>query len=90
MYEGYIAETAKQPDSNRWQAPYATVAYFAGRYDVARKELEALLREHCLQSAKDICNVLLDYALKNDAVLQLRGEQDLIDDKTVFIIKINS
>jgi hypothetical protein len=42
MYEGYIAETANQPDSNRWQAPYATVAYFAGRYDIARKQLEAL------------------------------------------------
>jgi serine phosphatase RsbU (regulator of sigma subunit) len=68
--------------------------YTDGVYDgadtTARKELEALLREHCLQSAKDICNVLLDYALKNDAVLQLRGEQDLIDDKTVFIIKKNS
>ena len=42
MYEGYLAETAKQANSNGWRAPYATVAYFAGRYDVARKQLEAL------------------------------------------------
>jgi len=34
-----------------------------------------------------ICNALLDYALRRDDELRQRGEQDRIDDKTVFIIK---
>jgi hypothetical protein len=43
--------------------------------------------EHHQLSAKEICNALLDYALKRDDELPQRGEQDRIDDKTVFIIK---
>jgi hypothetical protein len=41
MYEGYIA----QPDEgNRagWRSTYSAVAYLAGRYDVAKEQLEAL------------------------------------------------
>ena len=65
--------------------------YTDGVYDgvepVQRKELEAVMREHYLQPAKDICRALLDYAVKQDAHLREIGEQDCIDDKTVFIIK---
>jgi hypothetical protein len=47
------------------------------------------MREHCVLPAKDICNALLEYALKKDDHLRQIGEQDRIDDKTVFIIKRN-
>ncbi|HKW28229.1 MAG TPA: hypothetical protein VJT54_02765 [Verrucomicrobiae bacterium] len=42
MYEGYIAEPAQSPWHNGWRTSYAVVAYFAGKYDVARKQMEAL------------------------------------------------
>ena len=41
----------------------------------------------CLLPAKDICNVLLECSVKRDGHLRQIGEQDRIDDKTVFIIK---
>jgi hypothetical protein len=43
MYDGYISRPS-QPAWTRegWQSAYAVVAYFAGHYDVARKQLEAL------------------------------------------------
>jgi len=40
-------------------------------------------------SAKDICNALLEYAVKKDDHLRQINEQDRIDDKTVFIIRRN-
>lgn len=45
------------------------------------------MREHYRQPAKDICNALMDYAATRDERLRQIGEQDRIDDKTVFIIK---
>ena len=47
------------------------------------------MREHNRQTPKDICNALLEYALKRDDRLRQIGEQYRIDDKTVFIIKRN-
>jgi hypothetical protein len=47
------------------------------------------MREHNLLPPKDICKALLDSALKRDDRLRQIGEQDRIDDKTVFIIKRN-
>ena len=38
---------------------------------------------------KDIRNALLEYAVRKDNHLWRAGEQDRIDDKTVFIIKRN-
>ena len=65
--------------------------YTDGVYDGSDKEerqnLEGVMREHYRQPAKDICNALLDYAVKRDDLLRQSGEQDRIDDKTVFIIK---
>ena len=65
--------------------------YTDGVYDGSDKEerqqLENVMREHHLLPAKDICNSLLEYALKRDDRLRQIGEQDRIDDKTVFIIK---
>ena len=67
------------------------VLYTDGVYDgsdsEAREQLETVIREHQRQPAKDICNALLDYAARQDEKLRQQGEEDLIDDKTVFIIK---
>jgi serine phosphatase RsbU (regulator of sigma subunit) len=67
--------------------------YTDGVYDGSdkeeRKQLEKVMREHNLLPAKDICNALLEYALKRDDRLRQIGEEDRIDDKTVFIIKRN-
>jgi len=67
------------------------VLYTDGVYDGSdeqvREELEAVLREHYRQPARDICNALLDYALKQDGHLRENGDEALIDDKTAFIIK---
>src|SRR6266568_325923 len=54
-----------------------------------RQQLENVMREHNLLLPKDICKALLDSALKRDDRLRQIGEQDRIDDKTVFIIKRN-
>jgi serine phosphatase RsbU (regulator of sigma subunit) len=67
------------------------VLYTDGVYDgsdkQARERLEAVLREHYRQPARDICNALLDDAVKQDEQLRANGDEALIDDKTVFIVK---
>ena len=64
-----------------------TDGVYDGTDEQQRHQLEAVIREHCMRPPKDICNVLLEYALKEDDRLRTIGEQDRIDDKTVFIIK---
>jgi len=66
-----------------------TDGVYDGSDEAERHQLEAVLREHCLQPAKEICNALLKYAVEKDEQLRKIGEQDRIDDKTVFIIKRN-
>jgi serine phosphatase RsbU (regulator of sigma subunit) len=65
--------------------------YTDGVYDGSdaqdRGRLEAVIREHCLLSAKDICDALVEFAVRKDDYLLQAGEGDQIDDKTVFIIK---
>jgi serine phosphatase RsbU (regulator of sigma subunit) len=65
--------------------------YTDGVYDGTdkdeRQQLDAVMRDHYWQSAKEICNAMMDYALKRDDRLRQIGEPDRIDDKTVFIIK---
>ena len=67
--------------------------YTDGVYDGSDKEerrrLEGVLQEHHLEPAKEICNALLDYAVKRDNRLREIGERDRIDDKTVFLIRRN-
>ena len=67
------------------------VLYTDGVYDGSdlqeRESLEAVMRTCYRQSAKAICNALLDHAVKEDERRRQHGEADLIDDKTVFIIK---
>ena len=65
--------------------------YTDGVYDgidhEERQHLEAVLREYHQQSARDICNALLEHVSRDDLHLKEIGEEDRIDDKTVFIIK---
>lgn len=67
------------------------VLYSDGVYDgsdeLVRTQLEAVMREHYLKPARVICNALLDHAVKQDAQLRQNGDQALIDDKTVLIVK---
>lgn len=67
------------------------VLYTDGVYDGSdyktREELEALLREHYREPARGICDALLDRAVREDDRLRQNGDEDLIDDKTVLIIK---
>ncbi len=67
------------------------VLYTEGVYDGSdkptRELLEVVMREHYREPAKEICNALLDYAVKQDDQLRQSGNADLIDDKTVFIVK---
>lgn len=69
------------------------VLYTDGVYDGSdreeRRQLEDVMRSHYRQPPKEICNALLEYALKKDDRLRQIGEQNRIDDKTVFIIKRN-
>ena len=67
------------------------VLYTDGVYDGSDKQerelLQAVMREHYREPAREICNALLDHAVKQDERLRQNGEVDMIDDKTVFIIK---
>jgi hypothetical protein len=59
------------------------MAPFLGLPKNARK----IIQEHKQRPAREICNAILDYALRSDDRLRQIGEPDRIDDKTVFIIK---
>src|SRR3989441_1631259 len=65
--------------------------YSDGVYDgsdrEARLRIERIVRDHKESAAKEICNAILGYALKQDEHFQQIGEEDRIDDKTAFIIK---
>src|SRR5436309_1294922 len=65
--------------------------YTDGVYDGSdaeeRQHLEVVMREHYSKSARDICTAVLEHATKEDDRLRQIGQEDQIDDKTVFIIK---
>jgi serine phosphatase RsbU (regulator of sigma subunit) len=65
--------------------------YTDGVYDGndrgGRQQFDQIIRDHYQSPAKEICNALLEHALKQDDYLRRTGEEDRIDDKTVFIIK---
>jgi serine phosphatase RsbU (regulator of sigma subunit) len=64
-----------------------TDGVYDGSDEQERRRIEATIGEHKQKAAKDICNAVLDYALKRDGRLRQEGHSDEIDDKTVFIIK---
>jgi serine phosphatase RsbU (regulator of sigma subunit) len=65
--------------------------YTDGVYDGSdsevRQSLEEILQRHHKEPARDICDAIMEFALLQDEVLRLNGEEALIDDKTVFIVK---
>jgi serine/threonine protein phosphatase PrpC len=60
---------------------------YDGSDEQARQDIQRLMRDHKNESAKQICNAVLEYAVQQDDYLRKIGETDRIDDKTVFIIK---
>jgi len=65
--------------------------YTDGIYDGGdageRRDLEMLVRSHATLPAKEICGAVLSHAIAKDQQLRNSGSEDLIDDKTVFVIK---
>jgi serine phosphatase RsbU (regulator of sigma subunit) len=64
-----------------------TDGVYDGNDEEELRHLESVMREHYWESTKDICNALLAHATRDDDQLRQVGEEDRIDDKTVFIIK---
>ena len=64
-----------------------TDGVYDGSDDEETEHLEAVMRQHHSKSARDICNAVLEHATKEDDHLRQIGQEDRIDDKTVFIIK---
>lgn len=64
-----------------------TDGVYDGSDDEERRLIEQVIREHKDAPAREICNAILQHALKQDERLQQMSEDDRIDDKTVFIIK---
>jgi serine phosphatase RsbU (regulator of sigma subunit) len=64
-----------------------TDGVYDGSDDQGRAQLEAILQQHHSESARDICSAIMDYALQQDDILRQAGDEALIDDKTVFIVK---
>ena len=60
---------------------------FDGDDEKDRQKIEKIIQEHKQMPAREICNAILDYALRNDDRLRQIDEPDQNDDKTVFIIK---
>ncbi len=69
------------------------VLYTDGVYDgsdeTAREQLEVVMREHYRKPVREICNALLNYAVSRDEKLRKTGDEALIDDKTVVVVRRN-
>ena len=65
--------------------------YTDGVYDGSdedeRRNLEEVMRAHSSLPAKDICGEVMAYAIRRDQRLRDSGEGDVVDDKTVFVLK---
>jgi serine phosphatase RsbU (regulator of sigma subunit) len=64
-----------------------TDGVYDGSDEQQQQQLEAVMRDNYRRSPKEICTAVLEQAVKNDEVLRQNGDENLIDDKTVFIIK---
>jgi hypothetical protein len=60
---------------------------YDGSDEQSRFQIEQVMRDHKDEPAKEICNAVLEYAVKQDDYLKQINEADRIGDKTVFIIK---
>ena len=66
-----------------------TDGVYDGSDEEERRALEVLMRDRCMLPARDICNAVLERAVRRDDSRHDGPDADLIDDKTVFIIKRN-
>jgi serine phosphatase RsbU (regulator of sigma subunit) len=64
-----------------------TDGVYDGSDEQMRELLETVLRDHHRRSAREICHALLDCAVQQDNHLRENGDEALVDDKTVFIVK---
>jgi serine phosphatase RsbU (regulator of sigma subunit) len=64
-----------------------TDGVYDGSDEQERRQLENVIRDYQRKSAKDLCNALLEHAVRQDQVRRQNGEDELIDDKTAFIIR---
>jgi serine phosphatase RsbU (regulator of sigma subunit) len=64
-----------------------TDGVYDGYDEQEQRLIEDVIREHYRHPAKELCNALLERAASQDDMRRRNGDVDLIDDKTVFIIK---
>lgn len=64
-----------------------TDGVYDGSDDMGREQLEEVIRANSREPAREICNAIMDYAIRQDDLLRKNGDEALIDDKTVFVIK---
>ena len=64
-----------------------TDGVYDGSDEQERVQIERVIRQHHRESAKEICNAILAYAVQQDEHLRAISEPDRIDDKTVMIIQ---
>jgi serine phosphatase RsbU (regulator of sigma subunit) len=60
---------------------------YDGTDEQDRSALEQVMRGNKDKSAREICDAVLAFAAQRDHELRAIGEEDRIDDKTVFVIK---
>jgi serine phosphatase RsbU (regulator of sigma subunit) len=64
-----------------------TDGVYDGSDEQEQQHLEEVICKTDAQSPKDLCSAVLDYAVAQDEVRRRNGDANLIDDKTVFVIK---
>jgi serine phosphatase RsbU (regulator of sigma subunit) len=64
-----------------------TDGVYDGYDEQEQRQLEGIIRDHYREPAKELCTALLEHAVREDDIRRRNGDVDLIDDKTVFIIK---
>jgi serine phosphatase RsbU (regulator of sigma subunit) len=64
-----------------------TDGVFDGSDDEELQRLESLMQMHGNNCAKEICSAIIEYAVQRDDRLIQGGEGDLVDDKTILIVK---
>ncbi len=65
-----------------------TDGVYDGSDERVRQEIEKIISGCRQKSAKEVCNAILEFAVKKDEQLRQMGLGDEVDDKTVFIIKL--
>ena len=66
-----------------------TDGLFDGSDEKERRRIEEIIGSFSQQSAKNICDAVMNYAAMRDDKLHEKGREDEIDDKTAFIIKFS-